>query len=209
MRYFVSGHNDSSTFDDWVRRLPIKPPPLTSQVTRQSLGEFVAVHAMFVDTNELSRTIDWTASDQVSKIDLFMLVDAVHSSQHCKEKTKLKIIYQKSFCHKKMNLKYEEKIYTVQVANIEHSNAKNVFVLLNWWHCLDCEILRTCHSICIFKKNPVESHTVERTLSVSRFNTVFGVSFACPFFRVHNFAIDVAHMHIVRSMWITHWSCQS
>lgn len=53
-------------------------------VTKQSLGEFVAVHAIFVDTNELSRTIDCTDSDQVSRMDLFMLVEAVHSSQHCK-----------------------------------------------------------------------------------------------------------------------------
>lgn len=88
IRYLVSGHKDSSTFDDCVNRFPIKPPPLTSHVTKQSLGDFVAVHAMFVDTNELSRTIDWTDSDQVSKMDLFMLVDEVHSSQHCKKREK-------------------------------------------------------------------------------------------------------------------------
>lgn len=86
-RYFVSGHKDNSTFDDCVNRLPIKPPPLTSHVTKQSLGDFDAAHAIFVDTNELSRTIDCTANDHVSSIDLFMLVDAVHSSQHCKETT--------------------------------------------------------------------------------------------------------------------------
>lgn len=88
IRYFVSGHNESSTFDDWVKRLPINPPPDTSQVTKQSLGDFDAAQAMFVDTNELSRTIDCTDSDQVSKMDLFMLVDVVHSSQHCKKKQK-------------------------------------------------------------------------------------------------------------------------
>lgn len=90
IRYFVSGHNDSSTLDDWVNRLPINPPPDTSHVTKQSLGDFVVVHAIFVDTNELSRTIDCTDNDHVSKMDLFMLVDAVHSSQHCKEKARIK-----------------------------------------------------------------------------------------------------------------------
>lgn len=59
-------------------------------MTKQSLGDFVAVQAMFVDTNELSRTIDWTDNDQVSKMDLFMLVDAVHSSQHCKNRKEKK-----------------------------------------------------------------------------------------------------------------------
>lgn len=92
IRYLVSGHNDNSTFDDCVKRFPIRPPPDTSHVTKQSLGVLDAVHAMFVDTNELSRTIDWTDNDHVSNIDLFMFVEVVHSSQHCK-----KIIWTKYF----------------------------------------------------------------------------------------------------------------
>lgn len=41
---------------------------------------------MFADTNEFSRTIEVTPSDQVASIDLLMLVDTVQSSQHCKER---------------------------------------------------------------------------------------------------------------------------
>lgn len=151
-RYFVSGHKDSSTFDDWVNRLPMRPggfrekgerisyvvvvsgnlgesrfelstilikfesndlnelhvsicllfsganvgnirkwgeaynlpPPDTSQVTKQSAAAADDFHAIFVATNELSRTIDVTSNAHVSNIDLFILVDAEHSSQHCK-----------------------------------------------------------------------------------------------------------------------------
>lgn len=95
-RYLVSGHSDSSTFDDCVNRLPINPPPDTSHVTRQSLGEFCDSHAMFADTSEFSRTIDVTPRDHVANIDLLMLVDTVQSSQHWNgENKKLKIIYVK------------------------------------------------------------------------------------------------------------------
>lgn len=88
-RYLVSGHNDSSTLDDCVNRLPISPPPDTSHVTKQSLGEFCDSQAIFADTNEFSRTIDVTPSDHVANIDLLILVDTVQSSQHCKVKIKL------------------------------------------------------------------------------------------------------------------------
>lgn len=49
---------------------------------------------MVVDTRELSRTIEVTPNDHVGNIDLFIVVDAVQSSQHCKiikkrEKNKL------------------------------------------------------------------------------------------------------------------------
>lgn len=83
----------------------MSPPPLTSHVTKQSLGEFVAVHAIFVDTNELSRTIDCTDNDQVSRMDLFMLVDDVHSSQHCKEKKNHLSVMSSFFFLAKKNLK--------------------------------------------------------------------------------------------------------
>lgn len=90
MRYLVSGHNDSSTFDDWVNRLPIRPPPDTSHVTKQSLGCRDRSHDTVVDTNELSRTIEVTPSVHVGIIDLLMVVDAEQSSQHCKKKIKKK-----------------------------------------------------------------------------------------------------------------------
>lgn len=61
----------------------MSPPPDTSHVTKQSLGEFCDSHAMFADTNEFSRTIDVTPSDHVASMDLLMLVDTVQSSQHC------------------------------------------------------------------------------------------------------------------------------
>lgn len=85
-RYFVSGHNDNSTFDDCVNRFPMSPPPDTSHVTKQSAAAADDFHAMFVATNELSRTIDVTSNAHVSNMDLFILVDALHSSQHCKER---------------------------------------------------------------------------------------------------------------------------
>lgn len=62
----------------------MSPPPLTSHVTKQSAAAADDFHAILVATNELSRTIDVTSNAHVSNIDLFILVDAVHSSQHCK-----------------------------------------------------------------------------------------------------------------------------
>lgn len=118
----MSGHNDSSTLDDCVNRLPISPPPDTSHVTKQSLGEFCDSHAIFADTNEFSRTIEVTASDHVANIDLLMLVDTVQSSQHCKWKRKpneniismlLIMLKRQSFCvpkKKEKEIKEEERI---------------------------------------------------------------------------------------------------
>lgn len=98
MRYLVSGHNDNSTFDVCVNKLPVKPPPDTSHVTKQSLCALADSHAMFVATKELSRTIDVTPNDQVAWIGLFIFVDSVQSSQHCKrkKKEKLKICFNKT-----------------------------------------------------------------------------------------------------------------
>lgn len=96
MRYLVSGHRDNSTFDDWVNRLPISPPPETSHVTKQSLGERDKSQDIVVDTNELSRTIEVTPNVHVGNIDLLMVVDAVQSSQHCnRNKRKSKGLYEK------------------------------------------------------------------------------------------------------------------
>lgn len=89
MRYLVFGHSDSSTNDVDVSRLPIRPPPDTSHVTRQSLsaiGEPGAseCQATLVATSEPSRTIEVTASGQVAPDTGRLTVVAVEqSSQHC------------------------------------------------------------------------------------------------------------------------------
>lgn len=66
MRYFVSGHKDNSTVADCVNKLPIKPPPDTSHVTKQSLGTAEGSHDIVADTNEFSRINDVTATPHVS-----------------------------------------------------------------------------------------------------------------------------------------------
>lgn len=86
MWYFVSGHKDSSTLDDWVNRLPIKPPPDTSQVTKQSRDSCEMFQAIVVDTKELSRSIDVTRNAREDSMGLFIVVDAEQSSQHYNRK---------------------------------------------------------------------------------------------------------------------------
>lgn len=87
----------------------MSPPPLTSQVTKQSAADADDFHAMLVATSELSRTIDVTSNAHVSNIDLFILVDAVHSSQHCKwrgrerEKMRKMMIFVK-FCNNRIGI---------------------------------------------------------------------------------------------------------
>lgn len=90
MRYFVSGHNDSSTSGESVNRLPIKPPPDTSHVTKHWLGAFIAieVHVMSADVSDPSRTIDTIFNFITSNWDLFNLAaddvcDDEHDFQHC------------------------------------------------------------------------------------------------------------------------------
>lgn len=58
-RYSVSGQRDNCASGVSVNRLPMRPPPDTSQVTKHWLGTFVDVHVMSADVKEPSRIIEW------------------------------------------------------------------------------------------------------------------------------------------------------
>lgn len=57
-RYLVSGHRDNSTLAESVNKLPIKPPPKTSHVTRQLMSLFVGSQAKCVATRNSCLIID-------------------------------------------------------------------------------------------------------------------------------------------------------
>lgn len=101
-RYFVSGNSDSSTSGESVNRLPIKPPPETSHVTKHWLGTFFFIdddddndelHVMSADVNDPSRIIEIIFNFITSNWDLFSLTfdDDVwddgdeHDFQHCEK----------------------------------------------------------------------------------------------------------------------------
>lgn len=58
-RYLVSGHRDSCASGVSVNKLPMRPPPDTSHVTKHWLGTFIDVHVMSADVREPSRIIEW------------------------------------------------------------------------------------------------------------------------------------------------------
>ncbi len=58
-RYLVSGQRDSWASGVSVNKLPIRPPPDTSHVTKHWLGTFVDVHVKSADVREPSRIIEW------------------------------------------------------------------------------------------------------------------------------------------------------
>lgn len=83
-RYFVSGQRDNSTLAESVNKLPIKPPPKTSHVTRQLISLFVGSHAKCVATRNSCLIIDairnchwfWSIACWCDDI-------VLHVSQHC------------------------------------------------------------------------------------------------------------------------------
>lgn len=121
-----------------------------------------------------------------------------------KEEKNWKSFIRKVFAIKEKKTTLEKntrKFYTVQVQTLSIQCQKCVRSLLNWWHRLDCEILRTCHSICILKI--LSNRTLLNGLCLSPVSTEYLV-FHLPFFFV---CITLRLMW--RSMWITHWSRQS
>lgn len=98
--YFESGHSESCTLSDSVRRLPMRPPPNTSQVTRHLLGptapaEAAAeLHATSADTSDPCRISSIVRSGHVSRIELSISGCVVaHWSQHWKETRGGEIFY--------------------------------------------------------------------------------------------------------------------
>lgn len=86
--YFVSGHNDNSTSDVSVKRLPIRPPPSTSHVTRQFIGGICLGHVISVVTRYPWRTIEITFNGHSSYtmwLTSFVSGFDVHWFQHCKK----------------------------------------------------------------------------------------------------------------------------
>lgn len=85
-RYFVSGHSDNCTLNDSVKRLPIKPPPATSQVTKHCVGIVNGSQATSTKTKESCCSIETVCNDQVSRMLLLNLGGGglAHSSQHVK-----------------------------------------------------------------------------------------------------------------------------
>lgn len=82
MRYLESGHSVNCTSWVSVSKLPIKPPPATSQVTRHWLGTLVDFHKISADVSEPSRTIDRIFSLITSNWDLFTLMAGEQRVQH-------------------------------------------------------------------------------------------------------------------------------
>lgn len=66
-RYLVSGQRDSWASGVSVNKLPMRPPPDTSQVTKHWLGTLVDVHVISADVKEPSRTIEWMFNSIASK----------------------------------------------------------------------------------------------------------------------------------------------
>lgn len=90
--YLVSGHRLSSIFAESVNRLPIKPPPKTSHVTRQLMSWSVGSQAKCVATRNSCLIIDairnchwfWAIACWCDDI-------VLHVSQHCNENQKIRI----------------------------------------------------------------------------------------------------------------------
>lgn len=82
-RYFVSGHSDNCTIDDSVKRLPISPPPDTSQLMRHWFGVFNASQAMSTSTSESCCNIETVCNIQVSWIGLLIFDDCCVCACNC------------------------------------------------------------------------------------------------------------------------------
>lgn len=89
--YLESGQSDSCTLSLSVSRLPISPPPNTSQVTRHLLGPTapaaaaVELQATSADTSDPCRISSIVRSGHVSRIELSISGCVVaHWSQHYK-----------------------------------------------------------------------------------------------------------------------------